>query len=99
MTSLHGSIIDYRVENIRSYPCYVEGSGWTDRLDLQDHLFFLMFDNRPGFAPSNDPGREGARVPGVLCIDFGDDYPGVDVLGSESDLSATQPEFPMPTSK
>ncbi|EFQ29769.1 TAM domain methyltransferase [Colletotrichum graminicola M1.001] len=30
---------------------------------------------------------------GVWYIDFGDDHPSADVLGSDSDLSATQPEL------
>ncbi|KAF6819172.1 methyltransferase domain-containing protein [Colletotrichum sojae] len=92
-TSLRSSIVDYRVENGRTYHRYKEGN----RLDLQHHLFLLAFENKLGFAPPNEPDWEGRRVldvgagTGIWCIDFGDEHPDVDVLGF--DLSATQPEF------
>ncbi|EXF83127.1 TAM domain methyltransferase [Colletotrichum fioriniae PJ7] len=106
-TSLRSSIVDYRVENGRTYHRYKEGKYFgpndeleTDRLDLQHHLFLLTFDNRLGFAPPNDPEWKGGRVldvgtgTGIWCIDFGDEHPNADVLGF--DLSATQPEFVPP---
>ncbi|KAL2880901.1 hypothetical protein SGCOL_003551 [Colletotrichum sp. CLE4] len=106
-TSLRSSIIDYRVENGRTYHRYKEGKYFApndelevNRLDLQHHLFLLTFDNRLGFAPPNDPEWKGGRVldvgtgTGIWCIDFGDEHPNADVLGF--DLSATQPEFVPP---
>ncbi|KAF6836797.1 methyltransferase domain-containing protein [Colletotrichum musicola] len=106
-TSLRSSIINYRVENGRTYHRYKEGKYFgpndeqeTDRLDLQHHLFLLTFENKLGFAPPNDPDWKGRRVldvgtgTGIWCIDFGDEHPDADVLGF--DLSATQPEFVPP---
>nr|XP_036579209.1 methyltransferase domain-containing protein [Colletotrichum truncatum]KAF6786695.1 methyltransferase domain-containing protein [Colletotrichum truncatum] len=106
-TSLRSSILDYRVENGRTYHRYKEGKYFApndevenDRLDLQHHLFLLTFDNKLGFAPPNDAGWKGGRVldvgtgTGIWCIDFGDEHPEADVLGF--DLSATQPEFVPP---
>ncbi|KAE9572614.1 hypothetical protein CGMCC3_g11338 [Colletotrichum fructicola] len=52
-TSLRSSIIDYRVENGRTYHRYKEGKYFgpndedeSNRLDLQHHLFLLTFDKR-----------------------------------------------------
>ncbi|KAF4917434.1 Secondary metabolism regulator LAE1 [Colletotrichum fructicola] len=105
-TSLRSSIIDYRVENGRTYHRYKEGKYFgpndedeSNRLDLQHHLFLLTFDNRLGYAPPNDPDWKGRVLDvgtgtGIWSIDFGDEHPDAEVLGF--DLSATQPEFVPP---
>ncbi|KXH61750.1 hypothetical protein CSAL01_12715 [Colletotrichum salicis] len=91
-TSLQSSIIDYRVENGRTYHRYKEGKSFAPNNELEV--------NRLGFAPPNDPEWKGGRVldvgtgTGIWCIDFGDELPNADVLGF--DLSATQPEFVPP---
>ncbi|KAF4930985.1 Secondary metabolism regulator LAE1 [Colletotrichum viniferum] len=105
-TSLRSSIIDYRVENGRTYHRYKEGKYFgpndedeSNRLDLQHHLFLLTFDNRLGYAPPNDPDWKGRVLDvgtgtGIWSIDFGDEHPDAEVLGF--DLSAIQPEFVPP---
>ncbi|KXH44122.1 hypothetical protein CSIM01_04426 [Colletotrichum simmondsii] len=105
--SLSSSILDYRLENGRTYHRYKDGKYYipndeleNDRLDLQHNLFIRMFDNRLGAAPPNDPEYKVGRVldvgtgSGIWAIDFGDDHPESEVLGI--DLSPAQPGFVPP---
>nr|XP_036580267.1 methyltransferase domain-containing protein [Colletotrichum truncatum]KAF6788100.1 methyltransferase domain-containing protein [Colletotrichum truncatum] len=102
-TSVTSSMLDYRVENGRTYHRYKDGKynfpndeRELDRLDMQHHLFLLTFNNRLGTAPPNDPGAKVGRVldvgtgTGIWAMDFGDEHPEAEVYGI--DLSATQPE-------
>ncbi|KXH38642.1 hypothetical protein CNYM01_08729 [Colletotrichum nymphaeae SA-01] len=103
-TSLSSSILDYRLENGRTYHKYKDGKYYVpnderenDRLDLQHNLFIRTFGNRLGTAPPNKPGSKVGRVldvgtgTGIWAIDFGDEHPEAEVLGI--DLSPAQPEL------
>ncbi|KAK1723292.1 S-adenosyl-L-methionine-dependent methyltransferase [Colletotrichum acutatum] len=76
-TSLSSSILDYRLENGRTYHKYKDGKYYVpnderenDRLgtrqarnlDLQHNLFIRTFGNRLGTAPPNEPGSKVGRV-------------------------------------
>ncbi|OLN92006.1 hypothetical protein CCHL11_01453 [Colletotrichum chlorophyti] len=101
------SILDYRIENGRTYHKYKDGrytapndERENDRLDLQHNLYLRTFDDRLGTAPPNDPDSKVRRVldvgtgSGIWAIDFGDEHPEAEVIGV--DLSAVQPEFVPP---
>ncbi|TEA00896.1 Secondary metabolism regulator LAE1 [Colletotrichum sidae] len=109
-TSVSSSVLDYRIENGRTYHRYKDGKynypndeRESDRLDLQHNLFLLTFDNRLGTAPPNDKNSQVKRVldvgtgTGVWAIDFGEEHPDAEVLGI--DLSAQQPDFAPPNVK
>ncbi|OLN89248.1 hypothetical protein CCHL11_09605 [Colletotrichum chlorophyti] len=106
-TSVSSSILDYEIENGRTYHRYKDGKylfpndGWeNDRLGLQHNLFILRFDNRLANAPPNQPGFNVRNVldvgtgSGIWAIDFGEEHPEAEVRGV--DLSPTQPEFVPP---
>ncbi|KAH6890278.1 S-adenosyl-L-methionine-dependent methyltransferase [Thelonectria olida] len=105
--SLRSSIVDYRLENGRTYHRYKEGKYYlpnddleNERLDLQHNLFLLTFDNKLGLSPPNLPGSKAKRVldlgtgTGIWAIDFGDEHPGAEIVGV--DLSPIQPHFVPP---
>ncbi|KAF6825897.1 methyltransferase domain-containing protein [Colletotrichum plurivorum] len=109
-TSLAASILDYRIENGRTYHAYKDGKyklpndeRENDRLDLQHNLFLLTFNDKLGNAPPNDPGAKVGRVldvgagTGIWAVDFGDEHPEAEVLGV--DLSANFPAFTPPNVK
>ncbi|KAL6406919.1 hypothetical protein AUP68_09735 [Ilyonectria robusta] len=102
--SVTSSILNYRVENGRTYHAYKDGKYYmpndeteNNRLDLQHNLFLLTFDNKLGLSPPNLPEFKTGRVldlgtgTGVWAIDFADEHPETEVIGV--DLSPTQPEF------
>ncbi|KAL0941650.1 methyltransferase domain-containing protein [Colletotrichum truncatum] len=109
-TSLRSSILDYRLENGRTYHRYKDGKynlpndeRENDRLDLQHQIWLLALDNSLGVAP---PCKENAKVgrvldvgtgTGIWALDFGDEHPEADVLGN--DLSPTQPDLVSPNVK
>ncbi|KAK1974104.1 methyltransferase [Colletotrichum cereale] len=106
-TSVTSSILDYRIENGRTYHRYKDGKYWVpnderekDRLGLVHNLYLRTFNDRLGTAPPNDPGYKVGRVldvgtgTGIWAIDFGDEHPEAVVTGV--DLSASQAEFTLP---
>ncbi|TDZ35417.1 Secondary metabolism regulator LAE1 [Colletotrichum spinosum] len=108
--SVAESLLDYRLENGRTYHKYKDGkyslpndAREADRLDLQHHMFLLSFHDKLGAAPPNKPGANVGRVldigtgTGIWAMDFGDEHPEAEVLGV--DLSAIQPEFTLPNVK
>ncbi|KAK1841341.1 UMTA [Colletotrichum chrysophilum] len=92
-TSVSGSILDYRLENGRTYHRYKDGN-------LQHHMFLLTHDNKLGTAPPNEKGAQVKRAldvgtgTGLWAIEFGDEHPEAEVIGV--DLSAVQVDFVPP---
>ncbi|KAK1460881.1 hypothetical protein CMEL01_15178 [Colletotrichum melonis] len=108
-TSVNSSILDYRIENGRTYHKYKDGKyampndeRELDRLDLTHNMFLLTFENKLGTAPPNADAQASAvhRVldigtgTGIWAIDFGDEHPEAEVLGV--DLSAAWPSYTPP---
>ncbi|KAK0382328.1 methyltransferase domain-containing protein [Colletotrichum limetticola] len=106
-TSVASSILEYRIENGRTYHKYKDGSKLSDATNFmlqhhsQDHnLFIRTFDDRLGTAPPNARDSNVRRVldvgtgSGIWAIDFGDEHPDAEVIGV--DLSAVQPTFVPP---
>ncbi|KAJ4196191.1 hypothetical protein NW759_016423 [Fusarium solani] len=102
--SVTSSILNYRLENGRTYHAYKEGKYYmpndekeNNRLDLQHNLFLLTFGNKLGLSPPNLPEFKTGRVldlgtgTGIWAIDFADEHPETEVIGV--DLSPTQPEL------
>ncbi|KAI3529326.1 TAM domain methyltransferase [Colletotrichum abscissum] len=92
--SVSSSILDYRLENGRTYHKYKDGKYWfpndereNDRLDLQHNLFILTFDDRLATAPPNEPDAKVGKVldvgtgSGIWAIDFGEEHPDAEVFG------------------
>ncbi|KAI8256683.1 Secondary metabolism regulator LAE1 [Colletotrichum sp. SAR 10_98] len=92
-TSVSGSILDYRLENGRTYHRYKDGN-------LQHHMFLLTHGNKLGTAPPNERGAQVKRAldvgtgTGLWAIEFGDEHPEAEVIGV--DLSAVQVDFVPP---
>ncbi|KAF5528612.1 Secondary metabolism regulator LAE1 [Colletotrichum aenigma] len=109
-TSLRSSLLDYRVENGRTYHRYKDGKynlpndeRESDRMDLVHQLWLLTLDDRLGVAP---PCREGTTVgrvldvgtgTGIWALNFGDEHPEADVYGN--DLSPIMPGHVPPNVK
>ncbi|KAK1600367.1 methyltransferase domain-containing protein [Colletotrichum navitas] len=109
-TSLRNSLMDYRIENGRTYHRYKDGKyafpnddRELDRLDLQHQQWLLLLDDRLGVAP---PCKEGAQVgrvldvgtgTGIWALNFGDEHPEAEVYGV--DLSPTLPGYVPPNVK
>ncbi|KAI8186723.1 putative methyltransferase tdiE [Colletotrichum sp. SAR 10_86] len=87
-TSVTSSILEYRLENGRTYHGYKEGKYMmpnddkeVERLDLQHNLFLHTFEGRLATAPPNEPGAKVGRVldvgtgSGIWAMDFGDEHP------------------------
>lgn len=105
--SISSSILQYRLENGRTYHGYKDGKynvpndeQENERLDLQHALFLRTFDDNLGFAPPNNPDAKVKHVldvgtgTGIWALDFADEHPGADVIGV--DLSPIQPSFVPP---
>ena len=63
-TSIASSITDYKYEHGRRYHAYQEGryllpndENEQNRMDLQYHAMRLAFEDKPFFAPVNNPKR------------------------------------------
>ncbi|KZL71161.1 methyltransferase domain-containing protein (UMTA) [Colletotrichum tofieldiae] len=87
-TSVRNSILEYRMENGRSYHKYKDGN-------MQHEICNVTFHGRLGFAPHCDEGAKVGRVldlgtgTGLWAIDYADHHPEAEVLGV--DLSPIQP--------
>ncbi|WYZ44745.1 hypothetical protein EsH8_VIII_000061 [Colletotrichum jinshuiense] len=105
-TSVSSSVLQFRIENGRTYHKYKDGKysypndeRENERLDIQHNMFLLTFDNKLGTAPPNmkDSNVKVGRVldvgtgTGIWAMEFGEEHPESEVLGV--DLSPTQPEF------
>ncbi|KAK2055732.1 S-adenosyl-L-methionine-dependent methyltransferase [Colletotrichum caudatum] len=102
-TSVKASILDYRIENGRSYHRHKDGKYvWPnddrecDRQDMQHEICMVTLDNRLGLAPPCDVNAKVGRVldvgtgTGLWAMDYADLHPETEVLGV--DLSPIQPQ-------
>ncbi|RDW63390.1 hypothetical protein BP6252_10935 [Coleophoma cylindrospora] len=103
-TSLKSSILDYRMENGRTYHRYKDGQYAypndeleKDRLDLQHHIYKLMLDGRLYLSPVDNNLQNALDIgtgTGIWAIEFAEDHPSAVVVGT--DLSPIQPTFVPP---
>lgn len=106
-TSLASSIYGYRYENGRRYHAYREGAYLMpndaqeqDRLDLHHHIYRLGLNgalHRAPLSPDIKRALDFGTGTGIWAIDFADERPGCQVIGS--DLSPIQPEWLPPNLK
>lgn len=100
-TSLRSWILEYRVENGRTYHSYKDGSYWgandeaaLEHLDIGHSLYTMSFGGRLFLAPID---REPQNIldlgtgTGIWAIDVADEFPSAIVIGT--DLSPTQPTW------
>ncbi|KAJ1336005.1 gliotoxin biosynthesis N-methyltransferase [Microdochium nivale] len=102
--SVTSSIYDHVVENGRTYHRYKEGKYMLpndeveqDRLDFQHRIYTLANDGRLFNAPIDERCHNVLDVAcgtGIWAIEFGQQYPGTNVLGI--DLSPIQPPYVPP---
>jgi len=107
-TSLSSSILHYEYNNGRRYHGFRSGSYLLpndeeeqDRLDLLHHIFLLILGGKLYDAPvlptSLKRVLDIGTGTGIWAIDFADENPGVEVIGT--DLSPIQPTWVPPNAK
>ncbi|KAF2820505.1 S-adenosyl-L-methionine-dependent methyltransferase [Ophiobolus disseminans] len=107
-TSLASAILHYEYNNGRRYAGYRSGTYLLpndeqeqDRLDLLHHIFLLILGGKlydaPVAASSLKRVLDIGTGTGIWAIDFADEYPGVEVIGT--DLSPIQPTWVPPNAK
>ncbi|ORY17343.1 S-adenosyl-L-methionine-dependent methyltransferase [Clohesyomyces aquaticus] len=106
-TSLASSILNYEYSNGRRYQGYRSGQYLLpndeveqDRLDLLHHIFLLLLDGKLYDAPIPYTPKRVLDIgtgTGIWAIDFADEYPGAEILGT--DLSPIQPTWVPPNAK
>lgn len=106
-TSLASSILHYEYSNGRRYHGFRSGAyilpndeQEQDRLDLLHHIFLLVLGGKLYDAPIHPPPTKVLDIgtgTGIWAIDFADENPGADVLGT--DLSPIQPTWVPPNAK
>ncbi|KAJ0330320.1 hypothetical protein COL5a_003382 [Colletotrichum fioriniae] len=92
-TSLRASILDYRVENGRTYHRYKDGN-------MQDELWAISMDFASGMAPPGQLDAEVGRVldvgtgSGIWAINYADDHPDAEEIAvyCESDDGTLTPD-------
>ncbi|KAH8175553.1 methyltransferase domain-containing protein [Sarocladium implicatum] len=104
LTSLTESVMNYKYENGRRYHAYREGTylmpnddDEQDRMDMGHHIYRLMLGGELYLAPiPKDVGRvlDLGTGTGIWAIDFADEHPNAQVLGT--DLSPIQPKWAPP---
>ncbi|KAL2005366.1 hypothetical protein VTN00DRAFT_2577 [Thermoascus crustaceus] len=102
--SLTSSVLDYRKENGRTYHGYRDGNYLLpndetelDRLDMMHEMFLTSMDRKPFFAPIGPSPQRVHDVgtgSGMWAIQFAEQYPSAEVIGS--DLSPSQPSMVPP---
>lgn len=107
-TSLNESVYNYEYENGRRYHAFRAGAyplpndePEQDRMDMQHHIYLLMFGGEIYRAPLRDNGNEGVTRAldvgcgtGLWAIDFADMHPETQVIAT--DLSFIQPTWVPP---
>ncbi|KAF2817315.1 S-adenosyl-L-methionine-dependent methyltransferase [Mytilinidion resinicola] len=102
-TSLASAVKNYKYENGRRYHGYREGEyvlpndeAEQDRQDLLHHVRNLTLGGKLFLAPIKNPQRviDVGTGTGIWAIDFADDMPEAEVLGT--DLSPIQPSWVPP---
>ncbi|KMP05351.1 methyltransferase [Coccidioides immitis RMSCC 2394] len=97
--SLTESVFDYEYENGRRYHAYHAGEyplpndeKEQDRLDMQHHLYTLLYDGDIYRAPISKDIKYALDIgcgTGIWAIEFADKFPNTEVIAT--DLSAIQP--------
>ncbi|KXT06715.1 hypothetical protein AC578_8536 [Pseudocercospora eumusae] len=106
-TSLASSIFGYKYENGRRYHAFRDGAYLMpndaeeqDRLDLHHHIYRLALEgalHRAPLPPTIQRVLDFGCGTGIWAIDFADEYPDAEVLGT--DLSPIQPGWLPPNCK
>lgn len=75
-----------------SHTKYCQRQSELDRLDLQHHIFSLLFNGKLHFAPVKSPQRilDWGTGTGIWAIDIAEEFPSAEVIGT--DLSPIQPK-------
>ncbi|RDW84849.1 hypothetical protein BP6252_02439 [Coleophoma cylindrospora] len=102
--SIDSSITAYRMENGRRYHAYKEGTYWApnderqnENLDISHHKYLLVLEGKLLLAPIREDIEyvlDLGTGTGIWAIDFADQYPTAQVLGT--DLSPIQPDMVPP---
>ncbi|KAH7116277.1 S-adenosyl-L-methionine-dependent methyltransferase [Dactylonectria macrodidyma] len=103
--SVTSSILNYRIENGRTYHAYKDGKYYmpndeteNNRLDLQHNLFLLTFNNKLSLSPPNLPEFKTGRVLdlgtgiGIWAVDFADEHPETET-DDDSNSSSIPPNL------
>jgi SAM-dependent methyltransferase len=106
-TSLASTILNYEYSNGRRYHGYRSGTyilpndeQEQDRLDLLHHIFLLILEGKLYDAPIPPSPQRVLDIgtgTGIWAIDFADEHPGAEVIGT--DLSPIQPTWVPPNVK
>ncbi|KAL8366806.1 hypothetical protein RB595_008744 [Gaeumannomyces hyphopodioides] len=104
--SISSSILNYRKIHGRTYQNF-EGAEYygpndptqNEALDIAHHMMYLALDNRLYLAPLDNPQKvlDVATGTGIWAIDFADENPSAEVIGTE--LSPIQPSWVPPNCK
>ncbi|KAI9739300.1 MAG: hypothetical protein M1834_007513 [Cirrosporium novae-zelandiae] len=102
--SINSEVVNFRYENGRRYHGYRDGAYYLpndeaegERLDYQHCIWLLTLEGRLHLAPISEEITDVLDVAtgtGVWAIDFADQYPSANVIGT--DLSPIQPDFVPP---
>lgn len=104
--SVSSSILNYRKIHGRTYQNFEGAEYWgpndnvqNEALDIAHHMMYLALDNRLYLAPLDNPQKvlDVATGTGIWAIDFADENPSAEVIGTE--LSPIQPSWVPPNCK